>query len=236
MAEDAQDGTSRKTHRLEIFSDAIFAIAITLPVTDLKSPRVGPNGDLAAAYAAMRPDYIAYGLSVTVIGLYWAYSHFSGKIFLKTDHGFNLLTVVFLALVSVTPFPARSFVEHLGDANARTAACVYTALLAAPSVAWTLRWLYGTSRGLLDPALTPQYLRKLTVKYVATSAFMVLAFVLALAGAWQVGAGIAALATLLHVLPPAKPQYRPGQEPEDELEEADDRVDKAESVERAAQK
>jgi uncharacterized membrane protein len=216
------EGTQRRTERIEGFSDAVFAIAITLPIVELKSPRVDPTGDLAAAYGGLSSDYLAYGLSVAVIGFYWAYSHFSGKIYLKTEHGFNLLTVLFLASVSITPFPARPFVEHVGDVNAHTAALVYAALLAAPSLAWTVRWLYAVKRGLLDPRLTPVYLHKLTVRYVATSGLMLLGVALTVAGAWQAGMILIALLTALYVLPPMGPQYKPGQEPIDDIEEADD--------------
>lgn len=101
--------------------DAVLAIAITLPVVELHAPKP-EEGDLAAAYLKLAPEYAAYGLSVILIGLYWAHSHFSGKLLEKTDHGYNLLSIGFLAAVSITPFPARPLVEHLGgDAESTTA-------------------------------------------------------------------------------------------------------------------
>ena len=110
-----------------------LAIAITLPVVELHAP--GPDeGDLAAAYLTLAPEYAAYGLSVIFIGLYWAHSHFSGKLLEKTDHGYNLLSIGFLAAVSITPFPARPLIEHLsGDADSRTATLVYLGIAAAPA-------------------------------------------------------------------------------------------------------
>jgi uncharacterized membrane protein len=147
---------TRKTDRLEAFSDAVLAIAMTLPVVDLKAPNVPVGGDLAGAYMALGPQYVAYALSVVVIGLYWVHSHFSGKIVMKTDHGFNLLSVLFLASVSVTPFPSRPFVEHVRDPpNVHEAALVYGAVLTLPSLAWLTRWVYAVRRGLLDPRLAP---------------------------------------------------------------------------------
>ncbi|WP_423205866.1 DUF1211 domain-containing protein (plasmid) [Paracoccus yeei] len=120
MAIFSLEGTERKPDRLEAFSDAVFAIAITLPVVDLHAPKP-EHGDLAAAYLKLAPEYAAYGLSVVLIGLYWAHSHFSGKLLEKTDHGYNLLTIGFLAAVSITPYPARPLVEHLaGDAESKT--------------------------------------------------------------------------------------------------------------------
>ncbi|WP_277668055.1 TMEM175 family protein [Novosphingobium lindaniclasticum] len=113
MATSSLEGTERKSDRLEAFMDAVLAIAITLPVTELHAP--GPtDGDLAAAYLKLAPEYAAYALSVILIGLYWASSHITGKLLQKTDHGYNLLSIGFLAAVSITPFPARPLIEHLG--------------------------------------------------------------------------------------------------------------------------
>ena len=93
--------------------DAVLAIAITLPVTELHAPEPA-DGDLATAYLKLAPEYAAYALSVILIGLYWASSHFTGKLLRKTDHGYNMLSIGFLAAVSITPFPARPLFEHLG--------------------------------------------------------------------------------------------------------------------------
>nr|WP_295660821.1 TMEM175 family protein [Polymorphobacter sp.] len=228
MAITSSEGTERTTDRLEAFSDAVLAIAITVPVVELHAIDIAHRPDLAAAYAGLIPDYIAYALSVVVIGLYWAHSHFSGKIVEKTDHGFNLLSVLFLALVSVTPLPARPFVEHFragldGDANGRTAAVVYAAALAAPSVAWLVRWLYAWRRHLLDDRLTDAYLHRVKIKYVATAVLSTAGAVIAALIDWRVGFGLTALVTLAYFLPPSKPEYREGQEPDHELEDAGDK-------------
>src|SRR4051812_21792309 len=89
-------GTERRTDRAEAFIDAVLAIAITLPIIDLKSPTPKSGESLGAQYWELGPQYISYALSFIVIGLYWGYSHFSGKLWQKTDHGFNLLTLLFL--------------------------------------------------------------------------------------------------------------------------------------------
>ena len=206
------EGTERKSDRLEAFMDAVLAIAITLPVVELHAPKP-EAGDLAAAYLKLAPEYGAYVLSVILIGLYWAHSHFSGKLLEKTDHGYNLLSVGFLAAVSITPFPARPLVEHLGgDAESKTAALWYLGIAATPATWWFLRWVYATARGLPDQRLTEAYLRRLTIKYGLTAAAYWIAFGLAFWN-WRVGLVSAGIVTLSYIVPPAKPTYKTGLEP-----------------------
>lgn len=217
-------GSERKTDRLEAFSDAVLAIAITLPLVDLKAPGMNPTTSLATQYAALGPAYLSYGASFIVIGVYWAYSHFSGKLWRKTDHGFNLLTLLFLGAVSVTPFPSRPFIEHVGDpVNIRTAASVYAWMLSAPAVLWTVRWFYGVHRGLLDPHLDPRFIRGTGLKYAATAMACIVGASIATAGDWRLGIAIVGLVTCVYLLPPMTPRYRAGEEPADDTQEADER-------------
>lgn len=208
MATSSLKATERKSDRLEAFVDAVLAIAITLPVTELHAPEP-TDGDLAAAYLKLAPEYAAYALSVIMIGLYWASSHFTGKLLQKTDHGYNLLSIGFLAAVSITPFPARPLVEHLGgDAESTTAALWYLGVAATPATWWFLRWVYATARGLPDRRLTEAYLRRLTIKYGLTAAAYWAAFGLALWN-WRAGLIAAGIVTLSYIVPPAKPTYKP---------------------------
>ena len=188
-------------------------------MVELHAPRP-QDGDLLQGYLKLWPDYGAYVLSVVLIGLHWAHSHFSGKIIQKTDHAFNLLSVGFLAAVSVTPFPARPLFEHIrGDGESRVAALMYLSLAATPATWWLVRWVYATGKGLPDPRLAESYLNRLTLKYAATAVLYWIAFALAFWD-WRLGLVVAALVSLGYVVPPMQPVFKPGQEPEDELEEA----------------
>jgi len=221
MAITSMTGTERKPDRLEAFSDAVLAIAITLPVAELHAPQP-EDGRLAAGYLDLAPEYAAYVLSVVLIGLYWAHSHFSGKLLQKTDHGYNLLSIGFLAAVSITPFPARPLFEHLsGDADSQTAALVYLGVAAAPASWWFVRWQYAMIKCLPDPRLTDAYLRRLTTKYGITALLYWIAFVIAF-WSWRSGLLAAALITLSYLVPAARPEYKPGHEPVNDLDEADD--------------
>ena len=129
---------------------------------------------------------------------------------------------MFLAAVSITPFPSRPFVEHLNGHNIRVAATVYTSLLALPSVLWLLRWLYAAHYRLVDPRLTPHYLHRMTLKCMWVVAGAVVGVVLCWFVDWRVGMALVALVLLRYAFPPLAPEYNPGEEPADELEEPDE--------------
>ena len=99
---DEKTGEGKKLNRLGSFMDAVFAIAITLPIVQLTPPATAPNHALATAYRQLVPEFVAYALGFVVIGVFWNYSHFGSKLLKKSDHGFNLLTLLFLAFVSLT--------------------------------------------------------------------------------------------------------------------------------------
>ena len=65
------------TRRLEAFSDAVFAIAITLLALELRVPEllaVTPHA-LAATLAAQWPTYLSFLLSFVTLLIAWVYHH-----------------------------------------------------------------------------------------------------------------------------------------------------------------
>src|SRR5688572_33400737 len=98
---------------MEIYADAVFAIAFTLPVVELQVPEVGPGFGLRLL--ELWPQYLGYVLSALVIGLYWVHHHFSGAIYRTTGHHFLLATLLFLVAIGFIAFPTRTFAEHLHE-------------------------------------------------------------------------------------------------------------------------
>src|SRR3954454_23222335 len=65
------------TRRLEAFSDAVFAIAITLLALNLEVPVVTPvtSAALVADLAAKWPTYLSFLLSFVTLLIAWVYHH-----------------------------------------------------------------------------------------------------------------------------------------------------------------
>lgn len=99
--------------RVVFFSDAVFAIAITLLAIELRLPDAGDVARLgeAAAYGHTTSLFIAYFVSFLVTGLFWAghmqtwrhVRHVDGKLVWAT-----LLQLMFVALM---PFATREYSE-----------------------------------------------------------------------------------------------------------------------------
>ncbi|HEX8115322.1 MAG TPA: TMEM175 family protein, partial [Kofleriaceae bacterium] len=112
MAEKDEDSSQHvETTRTQAFSDAVFAIAITLLVLDLKPPHLAPGQSLGRALLAMWPYYVALLTSFGVIGLMWIHHH---RVFRYLDHANHILLKINLLLmlgVSIVPFPTALLAE-----------------------------------------------------------------------------------------------------------------------------
>jgi uncharacterized membrane protein len=96
--------------RVMYFTDAVFAIAMTLLVVEIGVPETieGASDDPAAllgAFADKGPLIFAFFLGCYVIGFYWAAHHRFMSWLDAVDRGFVLLTVAYLAFVALLPFP-----------------------------------------------------------------------------------------------------------------------------------
>jgi uncharacterized membrane protein len=110
MAEAVATGPS-ETARVEAFSDAVFAIAITLLVLEIRVPSpdvTGHGSTLLPALLRLWPSYLGYLISFVTIGVMWVNHHSMFVLIRQTDRYFLLLSVFFLMCIAFLPFP-RAF-------------------------------------------------------------------------------------------------------------------------------
>lgn len=199
------EGAARGTARLEAFADAVFAIAFTLPIVEIKVP----HGDepLASQLAALWPSYLGYAIASLVIGIYWIQHHFSGAIYRTSGHWFNVATVLFLTAIGFIAFPARAFADHLADPAAREPAAIFFVVsLAGTGITWWIKWKVGRGRGHVDDRLEPHYVERLNRRYNVSTALLIVAAGLALLR-WEAGLALASAVTLFYLLAPPTPVY-----------------------------
>jgi uncharacterized membrane protein len=195
------------TQRIEAFSDGVFAIAITLLIIEIGVPHLDGGESLQHALGDLWPQYGAYVLSFVMIGIYWANHHAFFKLFVRTDHVFLMLNVFFLMCIAFLPFPTAVLGEYLDNAHERQAAVTLYALgLLLPAFGWLTVWFYACWHRLTDERLAPSFLRFLTMQYLASNAFYVLALAVSFVSAYA-ALTICIGLTLLYLLPPRSARY-----------------------------
>jgi uncharacterized membrane protein len=153
-----QDG--RELDRIVFFSDAVFAIAITLLVLDIQVPEIPDDQvaeELPGQILALWPKYFGYVLSFVVIITFWNIhlSIFSG--IRDYDRGLIWLNSIFLMFVAFVPFPTSLLSEYGGH---QLPVAIYAATLAIGRLLLTLIYWYASSgHRLVDPELDPQVVR-----------------------------------------------------------------------------
>lgn len=155
-------GAERGLDRFEGFSDAVFAIALTLLIVEIKVPGSpeGPQGysDLFGAMAQQWREFLALVLCYVVIGAYWLQHHYSGRIYAKTDHWFGTINLLFLLAIVVIPYPIRVWCFHLGTGFEPVASVTLVAGLALTACIWMAKWFYALPGcRLMDKRLAPRF-------------------------------------------------------------------------------
>ncbi|MBW0008026.1 MAG: DUF1211 domain-containing protein [Sphingomonas sp.] len=210
-------GAERGLKRFEGFSDAVFAIALTLLIVEIKVPGSpdGPHGysDLAKAMAEQWREHVALVLCYIVIGAYWLQHHYSGRIYAKSDHWFSTINLLFLLAIVVVPYPVRVWCYHVGTRFEPVASVTLAAGLALTACTWMGKWFYGmTGHRLIDERLTPDFLRQMTRRYGIATLVQIAAVPIAIAVP-RLGVALALLCVAFFLLPQPKPRYNPGEEP-----------------------
>jgi hypothetical protein len=92
----------RDTGRLVAFSDAVFAITITLLILEIRPPTDYSN--LLHDLLALWPSYLAYGVTFLFIGQVWANHHVMFDHIRAADRVVLLLNTLLLMSVVFLPF------------------------------------------------------------------------------------------------------------------------------------
>lgn len=135
-ADDGPSQADRFPHdRVVFFSDAVFAIAITLLAIELKVPseeqvhRLG----VAQAYADMIPLAVAYMISFMVAALFWVGHMLTWKYVTRAGGKLLWLGILQLMCIALLPFGTSLYSESFVS-GARPAFAIYCCILAAASL------------------------------------------------------------------------------------------------------
>lgn len=111
-------GPGHALERLIFFSDAVFAIAITLLVIDIHVPDVPAHArdiDYAAALAPLLPHFIGFFTSFFVIGAFWMGHHRAFDCARHWDQRLFMPNLMMLCAIAAMPFFTALSSQHYGD-------------------------------------------------------------------------------------------------------------------------
>ena len=100
--------------RFAFFTDAVFAIALTILVLDIRLPRdVGQEpGDMWNALGDVQPQVVAFGVAFILLSRYWLAHHGFVSTLTAVSGRLMALNLVYLAFVAFLPFPTSLVGGH----------------------------------------------------------------------------------------------------------------------------
>jgi uncharacterized membrane protein len=147
--------------RVLFFSDAIFAIAITLLVLEIRVPGYGTNPGAEISHAL--PHMFAFGISFVVIGLFWMGHHSLSRYIAAFDRALIAINLLFLGIIAFLPFPT-GLLSGPNSQLAWPATVFYAGCIAAAGLAELAIWRYAIGKDLLKPEATPALRREVTLR------------------------------------------------------------------------
>jgi uncharacterized membrane protein len=157
--------------RMIFFSDAVFAIAITLLVIELKIPELSVVSNRALANAILQtlPHFISFFMSFMVIGIYWVSHHRMFFYVINYNQHIIWLNLFFLFFIALMPFSSNIYGVYN---NLNTAFYLYVLNIYMAALFNFLMWNYiskpknNLSHGLENARLALYYkLRSATVPF-----------------------------------------------------------------------
>ncbi len=134
MTKAKYDHVDHPLERLMFFSDAVFAIAITLLIIEIKVPHlpnVASNGDWGIALFQLIPHFVAFILSFFVIGRFWMTHHTAFGFTRHYDKSLSWPNLHLLMMIAFMPFATALLAENVGKL---VPTLVYNATLLATAV------------------------------------------------------------------------------------------------------
>ena len=152
MNETDASGISRR--RLEVISDGIMAVAITLLALGIEAPDAKPGESLLQAFDTQTLSEIGlFALSFFLIARFWLLHH---RLFAGLDttvpQRVVIINFTFLAAICLVPFATTTYSRNPND---MTALVIYTAVIAGATLLLTVMFRQSATgdprRGIIAP-------------------------------------------------------------------------------------
>lgn len=186
----------KETVRMEGFSDAIFAIAITLLVLELHVPEntsLTANG-LIRVLTAQWPSYLAFCISFFSIFIMWVNHHKLFKQIYSRNTAITFANGLILFFASLVSYPTSLLARFFNTPSASVVVAVYTGLFILINLSYLLLWhIAGKDKSLLRPGITDITINKIKLNYLYGLPVYIIAFAVSF---WLPGVALAICGSL----------------------------------------
>jgi uncharacterized membrane protein len=146
--------------RLKALADGVFAIAMTLMVLQLGVPvaeGLSKETELLRELAKLWPEFLIYGLSFMILGVFWFMHHAVFSVVRMFDTTLVWLNILFLMFVSLIPF-STALAGKNGFMTVTAVVYGFNMLLIF-NLGWAT-WAFITGkRNLVDKSIDPVMIR-----------------------------------------------------------------------------
>lgn len=158
--------------RMVVFSDAVFAIALTLLALDLKLPAGIPPDRLNAELIDGIPELVAFALSFVIVARVWMSHHtdfFRIREFSPQLAWLNMLLLFFIVMLPATTSVLSDYGGHPGP----WPSVLYAATISGVYLTLAGMWTYAWRRGLTEDSVdADEHWRVLRGRVIPPSVFL----------------------------------------------------------------
>ncbi len=146
----------QSVERLAAISDGVFAVAMTLLMLDLHTPKADAIHDEAAlwqALVALAPRLLVYLMSFLTLGIFWVGQQTQLNHLARSDRDLTWLHLAFLFAVSLMPFSTSLMAEFI---SYRVALIAYWANILLLGILLYAGWEYAVRARLVKDDVTEE--------------------------------------------------------------------------------
>lgn len=138
--------------RLEAISDAVFGVAMTLLVLEIKVPEFGEHEhatewQLAQSFLLLMPKFLVYFLSFMTAGIFWVGQSAQFRHIEKSDRNLIWINLLFLLFVSTLPFSTAFLGDHI---SYKFSVLLYWLNIFLMGVMLFISWSYAGKKGFIS--------------------------------------------------------------------------------------
>ncbi|MFC4686788.1 TMEM175 family protein [Epilithonimonas pallida] len=139
----------QSAERINAISDAVFGVAMTLLVLEIKVPELEGHeteGDLMHAFFALMPKFLVYFLSFMTAGIFWVGQSAQFRHIEKSDRNLIWINLLFLLFVSTLPFSTAFLGDHI---NFKFSILLYWLNILLMGIFLYINWTYAGRKGFI---------------------------------------------------------------------------------------